>query len=241
MNLMTIIITIIVTAIASIIAGLTLPFIERKFFKHSDKSKTKAFGVDIPKNNIPTKILTNEIFQALSPGRNYAKAKEILGISDKVIKDGSVFEDGTSFNIFSEDELENITSDIYFLKNAILKVTTIDKQSIHALTVLSYDKLLLPDIPHYCNMYDDIVANTKVCQELVDNAIVGSVRTMRDSAIALRTYMGPPFYKHMTYFIDGYLEDEENPNKDELIGSEVVGFCLSESDMVFYIYDYELR
>ncbi len=53
--------------------------------------------------------------------------------------------------------------------------------------------------------------------------------------------MGPPFYKHMTYFIDGYLKDEENPDKSELIDIRIVGFCLSNSKMVLYIYDYEVR
>lgn len=235
MNLMTIIITIIVTAIASIIAGLALPFIERAFLKRNDKSK--AFEVDIPKNHITTKILTNEIIQALSPERNYDKAKELLGIPDKIIYDCCVFE--------SVEHTDSITSDIYLLQNAALKVTTIDKQSIHALTVLFHDnKLLLPDLLHPCDMYnihEDNYENAKVCQELVEESFIGSIRTMRDSTVALRLYMGPPFYKHMTYFIDGYLEDEENPNKSELIGSKIIGFCLSSSSRVFYLYDYELR
>lgn len=221
-----------------------MPDLPRKTEIFPSKVNIATSEISAPQNGISRKILTNEIIVALSPERNYAKAKEILGVPDKVIKDGSVFEDDFSFNLPSEDHLEDITSDIYFLENAALKVTTIDKQSIHALTVLSYDKLLLPDIPYYCNMYntyDGTFADAKVCEELVEDAIVASVRTIRDSAIALRTYLGAPFYKHMTYFTNGYLEDEENPNKDELIGNEIVGFCLSDSQMVFYIYDYELR
>lgn len=205
-------------------------------------SKTKIFPSTIgntKKNDITMqdsvsgRTLTTEIVKMLSPERNYAKAKEILGIPDKTIKDCSVFDDDFSFDIYSKDDLENVTSDIYFLNNANLKVTTIDKQSIHALTVFFHDDLFLPDLPHYCE--------DRVCQELLDNAIVGSVRTIRESSIALRTYMGPPFYKHMTYFINGYLEDEENPNEKELIDNKFVGFCLSDSQMVFYIYEYELR
>lgn len=205
-------------------------------------SKTKIFPNPI--NNAKKEVvtvedgvsritLTNEIIKALSPERNYAKASDILGTPDKVIKDSSVFDHNFSPNMYSKDELENITSDIYFLDNANLKVTTIDKQSIHALTVFFHDELLLPDLPHYCE--------DRVCQELLDHAAVDTVRTIRESSIAFRTYMGPPFYKHITYFTDGYLKDIENPNTDELMNNKFVGFCLSDSEMVFYIYEYELR
>lgn len=210
-----------------------MPDLPRKTKIFPSKVNGTISEVATRQNDISRKILTNDIIVALSPERNYAKAKEMLGVPDKVIKDSSVFEDKFRFDVISKEDLENITSDLYFLENAVLKVTTIDKQSIHALTVLCNDELLLPDLPHYCS--------DKVCQELLENAIIGSVRTIKESAIALRTYMGPPFYKHMTYFTNGYLEDEDNPNEDKLIGSEIVGFCLSESQMVFYIYDYELR
>lgn len=236
---MTVTITLIMAVAATVIGGLILMIVEQKIFKPNYNSKTNKEHV--PNNSLPDRVLTNEIVDKIGPERNYEKVKEILGVPDKVVADESVFDSEFPFDVFSEDELKNITSDIYFLENAVLKVTTIDKQSIHALTVLSYDKLLLPDIPHYCNEYGDDLTDAKVCQELVDNSAIGSIRTIRDSAIALRTYMGPPFYKHMTYFIDGYLEDEENPDESELIGSPISGFCLSDSKMVFYIYDYDLR
>lgn len=211
----------------------SIPDLPRKtqIFPSSISNNQKA-GVAV-QDGVSRNILTSEIIRALSPERNYAKARELLGIPDKVIQDSSVFDDDLSFSTLSEDELENITSDIYFLDNANLKVTTIDKQSIHALTVFFHDELLLPDLPHYCE--------DKVCQELLDNAALDTVGTIRETSIAFRTYMGPPFYKHITYFTYGYLEDKENPDRDELIDSNIIGFCLSDSEMVFYIYDYELR
>lgn len=62
---------------------------------------------------------------------------------------------------------------------------------------------------------------------------------MRDSATAIQHHIGPPFYKHLTYFVDGYIKEDEDHNS--LIGKEIIGFCLSDGEMSFYIYDYEMR
>lgn len=196
----------------------------------------------IPQKNASRKMLTNDIIEALSPERNYAKVKELLGVPDKVMKDFNVFEDNDEYRIFSANELKEITSDIYFLDNAVLKVTTIDRQAIYSITVVGYDdQLKIPGIYYPCDMYNNTLAEARICQEIVDTATITSVRTIRDSATALRTSIGPPFYKYITYFTYGHLDDEENPNYNTLVGNEILGFCLSDSNLAFYIYDYELR
>lgn len=201
-----------------------------------------ADEADIPQKDASRKMLTNDIIEVLSPERNYAKVKELLGVPDKVMKDFNVFEDENEYIIFSADELENITSDIYFLDNAVLKVTTIDRQAIYSITVFGYDdQLEIPGIYYPCDMHNNTLAEARICQEIVDTATITSVRTIRDSATALRTSIGPPFYKYITYFTHGHLDDEENPNYNTLVGREISGFCLSKSNLAFYIYDYELR
>lgn len=201
-----------------------------------------ADEADIPQKDASRKMLTNYIIEALSPERNYAKVKELLGVPDRVMKDGTVFKDDNQYSIFSADELKKITSDIYFLDNAVLKVTTVDRQTIHSITVFGYDdQLEIPGIYYPCNRYNNTLAEARICQEIVDTATITSVRTIRDSATALRTSIGPPFYKYITYFTHGHLDDEENPDYNTLVGNEISGFCLSNSDLVFYIYDYELR
>lgn len=216
---MTIIITIIVTALATIIAGLALPFIEQKFFKH---------------NNMPTKILTNDILNRISPGRSLAKAKEILGIPDKSFDDSFILEDPPAYI----EEIDAIKSDIYFLENAVLKISTLDERSIHSITVLNYDDTL--DYPY--TLQENIDGGTKVFEELITNARkITSVRTMRDSATAIQHYTGSPLYKYITYFIERNIDYEENPDYKSLIGEKMIGFCFSDGDMALYIYDGEVR
>lgn len=194
--------------------------------------------VNITQNNPSDKVLTNDIIDALSPERNYAKVKELLGEPDKTIMDSSIFEESTC----SEKELEYIKSDMYFLKNAKLKITTLDERSIHSITVFSHDgKLTLPRNYNFYDMGNIVIGEAQISKESISNARIESVRTRIDSATAIQNHMGSPVYKHLTYFIDGHLDDEQDPDYMSLAGSRIKGFCLSDSDLAFYIYDYELR
>lgn len=180
------------------------------------------------------KLLTNDIISAISPERNYDKVKELLGIPDKTIEDFSVFEDDET-----QEEDKKITSDLYFLKNAYLKVTTLDKVSIYSLTVFGYGSdISLPDIHYIGEISRNESSVAIVDEEIINGARFASVRTMRDSATAIQHRIGPPFYKCLTYFVDGYVDDEDY---NSLIGREIIGFCISDGDMSFYIYDYEMR
>lgn len=194
--------------------------------------------VNVTQNNAPSKVLTNDIIDALSPERNYAKVKELLGEPDKTIMDSSIFEE----SMCSEKELKYVKSDIYFLKNAKLKITTLDERSIHSITVFSHDgKLTLPRNYLFYDMGNIIIGEAQISKDFISNSRIQSVRTRIDSATAIQNHMGPPVYKHLTYFIDGHLDDEKDPDYISLEGSRIKGFCLSDSDLAFYIYDYELR
>lgn len=194
--------------------------------------------INVTQNNVQSKVLTNDIIDALSPERNYAKVKELLGEPDKTITDHSIFEE----SVCSKKELEYIKSDIYFLKNAKLKITTLDERSIHSITVFSHDgKLTLPRNYNFYALDNIIIGEAQVSKDFILNSRIESVRTRIDSATAIQTHMGSPVYKYLTYFIDGHLDDEQDPDYASLAGSRIKGFCLSDSDMAFYIYDYELR
>lgn len=214
--------------------------------------KTEVFPVEtsiIEKNdlqsNTPSRVLTNEIISMISPERNYAKVQEVLGLSHKTIdQDSSVFEGITDRSIhfkYSKKELENPKSDIYFLKNANVKITTFDNKTIHSITIFSRDSSLkIPEKFYICDTYKNTVGDARICQEIIDIAYIQSVRARYDSATAIQNHLGPS-NGYITYFINGHLDDEDSPNYNKLIGEKITGFCLSESEMVFYIYDYESR
>lgn len=214
--------------------------------------KTEIFPVETSiieksdlQSNTPSKVLTNEIISIISPERNYAKVEEVLGFSHKTInKDSSVFETLTDRSIhfkYSQEELENPKSDIYFLKNAKVKITTFDNKTIHSITIFSRDNSLkIPEKFYICNTYKNTVGDARICQEIIDIACIQSVRARYDSVTAIQNHLGVS-NGYITYFINGHLDDEDSPDYNKLVGEKITGFCLSESDMVFYIYDYESR
>lgn len=199
-----------------------------------------TFIPDLPRKTLITPefmvdsrvILTDNIIDKISPGRNYAKVKEILGISDKTGSDFSIFEDS-----ISDKDDERVTSDLFFLKNALLKVTTLDKESIYSITVFPYDhKVTLSGILHPFGHNNNIIGEARVCKEILEHATrIESITTVRDSAKAIQNYTGAPFYKYITYFID------DVPKGEELVGQVIRGFSLSSGSMTFYIYDGELK
>lgn len=211
--------------ITALVAGLGVFFVQRLFHKRDEKSK------NILKNSNSMKILTNDIIYTISPQKSYARVREIIGgYPDKIVDDSSVFDD----LMCPEKHKKNITSDIYFLKNAALKITTLDEKSIYSITVVSYDDTL--DYPH--DMKQSLAGGTKVSQEMITNA-EKMISIPPYGATAMQHSTGRPFYKYVTYFIEQNLDPKESPDYKSLIGKEIVGFCLSDGDMAFYIYDHD--
>lgn len=214
--------------------------------------KTQVFPIEtsiIEENefhsNTVSKVLTNEIISMISPERNYAKAEEILGFAHKTIDgDASVFEnitDNGALFKYSSEELANPKSDIYFLKNADLKLTTLNGKTVHSLTIFSRDSSLKIPLKFYlCDNYKDTLGDARICQEIIDIASVQSVRARHDSATAIQNHLGPS-NGYITYFVDGHLDDDDTQDYNKLIGAKITGFCLSESDMSFYIFAYEFN
>lgn len=181
------------------------------------------------KNEKNKKFLTNQIIIELSPERNFQKVEELLGTPDKIYDDYSVLDD-------IEHEKNQFTSVLYYLDNAELKITTKDKQSIFAITVLTSDtKIVLPFFGEEIN--SKLMHDAKISEDLIENhnIKITPVRTIRDYAVLVTENIGPPFYKSISYFC---IANDDN----DVLNSSIFGFSFSSQyDTAFYIHDYELR
>ncbi|WP_175622944.1 hypothetical protein [Chryseobacterium schmidteae] len=221
--------------ISGIIGGIIVIIIERIINRH-DKVKELKNGTS-PKNLNSNIVLTNELIETFHPQRNYVKVKEILGSPDKSYEDFSIFEDVSN-------ESEKYISDLYFLKNANLKITTVDSKSIHSITVFSYTKKIeIPSLFYPCENTDLNLGEAKVCEEVIKYTNRHTpVHTIRDLGFAIQNYSGAPFYKYITFFcFDDITKAKETYDLNEFVGKPIEGFCLSSSDSAFYIHDYEQR
>ncbi|VXC56277.1 MULTISPECIES: hypothetical protein [Chryseobacterium] len=221
--------------ISGIIGGIIVIIIERIINRH-DKVKELKKGTS-PKNLNSNIVLTNELIETFHPERNYIKVKEILGSPDKSYEDFSIFEDELTESVM-------YLSDLYFLKNAILKVTTIDSKSIHSITIFSYkEKIEIPGLFYPCENTELNLGEAKICEEVIKYINKYTpVHTIRDLGFAIQNYSGAPFYKYITFFcFDNVTKAKETYDVNEFIGKPIEGFCLSNSDSAFYIHDYELR
>lgn len=178
------------------------------------------------------KLLTDDILDKIRPKLNYDKVKELLGTPNKEIESHSFIEDDCF-----ENEKNIFHSDLYFLKNAILKVTTTDKKSIHSISILGHESnITLPKLDiiyNPINEYD----TTVIIKEMINDALIVPIRTMKINSTAIQHFIGPPFREYVTYFVDG---DVEEDNTNCLVGREIIGFCISSDKEAFYIYDYEI-
>lgn len=222
--------------ISGIIGGLVVFLIDKLIKKIEDKKDSKKGRT--PQNNNNNIIITDELIEAILPNRNYSKAKELFGIPDKTFDDYSIFQE--------EIDSTNIPkSDLYFLKNANLKITTLDEKKICSITIFSYDnKINIPSIYYPCEERSTIIGKATVCKSIINNfSNKSQVHTIRNRGFAIQNYFGAPFYQYITYFcFDNFTNANEPYEIKDFINQPIEGFCLSNiGSQAFYIFDYELR
>lgn len=199
---------------------------EFDFINNLKINPVEGYGVN---NN---RLLTDDIIDEIRPRLNYDKVKELLGTPNKELESHSFIED-----YCFESEKNTFHSDLYFLKNAILKVTTTDKKSIYSITILGHESNIT--LPKLDIMYDLIneYDTTVITKEMINDALIVPIKTMKINSTAIQHLIGPPFREYVTYFVDGGVEDEDT---NCLVGREIIGFCISSDKEAFYIYDYEI-
>ena len=207
--------------ISGIIGGIVVFLIEKLSKKIEDNKDSKKGN--IPKNINSNTVFTNELIEAILPNKNYSIAKELFGIPDKTFEDFSIFQNET-------DTQKKPKSDLYFLKNANLKITTLDEKTICSITIFSYkSKINIPSIYYPCENKSSIVGKAIICDSIIENiSNKTQVHTIRDRGFAIQNSFGAPFYNYITYFcFDNISNVNELYDIKDFVNQTIEGFCLS--------------
>ena len=243
---------ILIALISSVVSGLAVWLIQQAYTNKRERRREEADRTIKSLND--NRVVSDDIFETLAPGRSIELMKEMLGVPDifrrrdaPLFVDMLLLPDGEED--LAEDKLDksiDTHSYIYMFKNAHVKITSRDNVSIDSLTVMSEDKslsadsLLLPEGIESAGFGD-----LKVTSDLTDAIMYHRyIRTMKDSFFAMNAPTGPPMHQHLTFF--GYSEKsneyEETNDPKILIGAHIEGVCISANlGDVYYIYDYECR
>ena len=221
-------------AIAGAVGGLAVFVVERVWSYWSERRKARK-PIIVKSTNINRRV-TGDIFLELAPGRTVESVKELLGVPTKYAK--------RDHDVFSESEVTT-HSYLYLLKNAFIKITSKDNETIDTITVISGDGsittqhlLMAEDSNHKA------LGKLKVWPSLVDGPRQHTYFKGRlDSSFAVQTSSGPP--QHLVYTFFGYSEKADQYLKSKepelFLDSEITGVCISsDSKESYYIWDYEL-
>jgi hypothetical protein len=111
--------------VGAVIGGFVVLAAEQVISSLKERRKTRQGRVVRHPN--AEKIISESIYYDLSPGKTVQLMKEMLGVPTKYSR--------LDFPVFSEDEAET-QSYLYMFKNAFVKITSRDNESIDTLTVL---------------------------------------------------------------------------------------------------------
>lgn len=222
----------IVIAIASSAVGGILVWVIQQFYLNRRERKRENAQRRIRASH-SDKVITDDIFMDLGPGKSIALMKEMLGAPHKFKR--------IENPVFSEGDTET-NSYLYFFNNSIVKLTSKDNETIDTLTVFPDERLSVEGLFFPCTDRSYQFNKVKVCRELINEHTY--ISTIRDASFAVRYGVAAPHYLSFTYF--GSVEDlwayRESNNPDLLIGGVIEGVCVSQQgEDAFFIYDYELR
>ena len=224
----------IIALVSSILSGLAVWIVQQVYLNRREKRKEVALTVVKSPNE--SKSVPGKILYTLGPGRSVALMRDMLGVPDIMRR--------LDFPIFSEDEV-NTHSYLYHFKNARLKITSKDNESIDSITIAEADNSVDVDVL----LLSDCGGSTKfgefkVWPELVEGVMNHRhVTTIKDSFFALEELTGPPLHHHYTFFgySDKSLEYDKTQDPKVFLGEKIRGVCVSaSSEDVYFVYFSEL-
>ncbi|HSD09310.1 hypothetical protein [Flavobacterium sp.] len=219
--------------ISAIIGGLIVWLIQQLYQNKKERKNNeliKAHHID--------KIIDKNMLNSLKPGTNLAVMFDVLGIPQKkFIKDELVYQ---------EDIIET-NSYIYIFKNADIKITSKDNQTIDSVTLLANDKTFdISNFVSHLNLNSEVLNKARVNNNLILDSKSTFIASRHDYSFAFNYSIGNPFSLDITLFgksENGWHNyfDDKDPNL--FLNGLITGICLSKymSDESFYIHQYELR
>lgn len=231
------------------------------FFEHlylSVREKRKEERQKLIKFPNSERIINETIFDKLSPGRSVELMKTVLGTPDKKYQDSEPAfkeyreeEEGLMVYEFdSEEDREkyeenkyNTTAYFYDLKNAQVKITSKDGETINSLAVeVKEGTLDVSSLPLGWISADEeaeekiLLGETKVNRELVESSRLDYEVSRYDHIIIMSIYTAAPLYTHYTYTgTPNFDNDIDKDNPESFIGGTITGVCLHDDEHDSYI------
>jgi hypothetical protein len=223
----------IVNFISAIIGGLFVWLIQQLY-----QNKKERKNNELIKARYIDKIIDKNILNSLKPETNLAIMYDLLGVPLK--------KSITDELVYKEDSIET-NSYIYSFKNADIKITSKDNQTIDSVTLLANDKTFnISNFISHFNLKYEVLNKARVNNSLILNSKSTFIASRHDYSFALNYSIGNSFYLDITLF--GICENDwhvyfENRDPNLFMNGLITGICLSKymSDESFYIHQYELR
>jgi len=244
-----------IATIGGLVGGGLVLGIEQLIIYFKDRNKEKRQKLIAFPN--PNRIIDEAIFDRLAPGRSVELMKAVLGTPDNTFVDAvPIFEtyreeeEGLMVYEFKSEEdkaafEENrlrTTAYIYDFENALVKITSKDKETINSLAVEVKDdfSLDISDLPLWFEPEDELpykLGWAKVAKELVDTSRPAYEFSRYDSIFVLSIYTAGPLYTHYSYFgyPDNGLEEVSAESPETFIGCTIRGVCLHRDEFDCYV------
>jgi hypothetical protein len=223
---------IILNFISAIIGGILVWVIQQNYQNRRENKK-----LNFIKLNQTEKVIDPEIINTLKPEMHIDLMREHLGNPLKIFKEDSP--------VFNETTVQT-NSFLYSFKNANIKITSKNNQSIDTITVFPNDNTF--DIGNYTehlNLNSNKLNKARVNSELISNSEHTFLAARHDYTFAFNYAIPNPLYLKITLFgssSNDFHEYFEKKNSALFLNGLITGICVSDYDEeAYYIYQYELR
>jgi hypothetical protein len=205
-----------------LVAGGILLFVEYVLRKHEQKDAIAEERI-IKFTNEERRI-TRSIFTYLGPGSSVELMKSDLGPPNKKLK--------AQVGLFAtdvDDQPEDTNIYIYFFKNAHVKLTSLDGQTIDSITVAAHETDIAFNNLFFVNPdeKDDFLNVGKFTSEMLLGSKAEQFQGCNDCFSAVQTFVNSPFRIFQTYFCNYSGNGDITKNPEFLVGTVIDGICLS--------------